>query len=151
MYQRLHGGHGFGALHDDILHRLAVGAAAGDAGGVHTLLQNFGRHGALLEPAVGAARAQKLYHIHSQHILASCLCRALPGRHKAAAVLLVYQTPPYLSITVAVRPMPTTASVIFFQLLHPQTPSAVRPKRRCTPFRAVSVLAPNTPSSVPVV
>ena len=88
VYQRLHGGHSFGALHDDILHRLAVGAAAGDAGGVHTLLQNFRRHGALLEPAVGAARAQKLHHIHSQHILASCLCRALPGRHKAAAVLL---------------------------------------------------------------
>ena len=74
-----------------------------------------------------------------------------PSGGNCAVLPLVYQTLLYLSITVEVRPMPTTASVIFFQLLHPQTPSAVRPKRRCTPFRAVSVLAPNTPSSVPVV
>ena len=34
------------------------------------------------------------------------------------------------SITVLVRPMPTTAAVIFFQVLQPQMPSAERPTRR---------------------
>lgn len=54
------------------------------------------------------------------------------------------------SITVEVRPMPNTADVIFFQLAQPQMPSAVSPKRRWQAFRALSVRAPNTPSSVPV-
>ena len=54
------------------------------------------------------------------------------------------------SITVEVRPMPNTAEVIFFQLAQPQMPSAVSPKRRWQAFRALSVRAPNTPSSVPV-
>ena len=54
------------------------------------------------------------------------------------------------SITVEVRPMPSTAEVIFFQLAQPQIPSAVSPKRRWQAFRALSVLAPNAPSSVPV-
>ena len=54
------------------------------------------------------------------------------------------------SITVEVRPMPNTADVIFFQLAQPQMPAAVSPKRRWQAFRALSVRAPNTPSSVPV-
>ena len=72
MHQRLHGGNGFGALHHHVFQRLAVGTAAGNAGSVHTLPQNLGFYRVLCKPAVGAARAQKFHHIHSQHILAAC-------------------------------------------------------------------------------
>lgn len=54
------------------------------------------------------------------------------------------------SMTVCVRPMPTTALVSFFQVLQPQMPSAVRPMARWNPFTADSVFEPNTPSSVRV-
>lgn len=54
------------------------------------------------------------------------------------------------SITVGVRPMPTTAEVILRQLLHPQMPSAVRPTARWKALSAFSVFAPKMPSSVRV-
>ena len=43
---------------------------------------------------------------------------------------LLYQQINQESITVAVLPIPTVASAIFFQLAQPHTPSAVRPNRR---------------------
>lgn len=57
---------------------------------------------------------------------------------------------PPQSITVGVRPMPTTAEVILRQLLHPQMPSAVRPTARWKALSAFSVFAPKMPSSVRV-
>ena len=54
------------------------------------------------------------------------------------------------SMTVRVRPMPTTAAVSFFQVLQPQMPSTDRPTERWKPRRALSVLGPNLPSSVRV-
>lgn len=54
------------------------------------------------------------------------------------------------SMTVCVRPMPTTALVSFFHVWHPQMPSAVRPIARWNPFTADSVFAPKMPSSVRV-
>ena len=64
MDQRLHGGHGTGALHKDIPHSLAVGPAACQPGGINGLGQDLRCNEALVKAAVGAAGAQKFHHIH---------------------------------------------------------------------------------------
>jgi len=55
---------------------------------------------------------------------------------------------PYLSMTVAVWPIPTVAPAIFFHVAQPQMPSARRPNRRWQAFSALSVAWPKMPSSV---
>ena len=64
VYQRLHGGHGVGTLHNDVPHGLAVGTAAGYPCRIDGLGQDLRRNRALFKAAVGAAGAQKLQHIH---------------------------------------------------------------------------------------
>ena len=72
-----------------------------------------------------------------------------PSSRREASLL--YQQINQESITVAVLPIPTVASAIFFQLAQPHTPSAVRPNRRWHALSAFSVAWPKMPSSVFVV
>ena len=62
--QRLHGSHGFGGVHDDQPHRLAVGSAGGNTDGFDEVLHHILRHSFLPEPAVGAAGEKLFHHRH---------------------------------------------------------------------------------------
>ena len=66
------------------------------------------------------------------------------SEEKAAGTLAYYRC--RQSIVVFVRPTPSTAVLIFFQLLQPHTPSTRRLVRRWKPRRASSVRAPKIPS-----
>ena len=64
VHQRLHFGNHLRALHQHIFQRLAVGTAAGNAGGLHNFPGNGRFHRLLFKAAVGAAGFQKFHYIH---------------------------------------------------------------------------------------
>ena len=80
VHQRLHFGNHLRALHQHIFQRLAVGTAAGNAGGLHNFPGNGRFHRLLFKAAVGAAGFQKFHYIHGGSHSSFCCFGFRPRR-----------------------------------------------------------------------